>query len=452
MNRFLILLLVTLVSFALPRAAEADEPYGKIGEKYQKIGGRNSYMGSPIGAESDAPHGGRHHIFKNGMIYWHPQIGEAFFVWGEIWKKYFSLGSTLDYGYPITDEMTTPDGRGRYNHFRRMDRSGELEASIYWTPETGAHAVYGLIRQKWAESGWERGPCGYPTSDEFQEGNFRRSNFERCHILWSPATGAQIVISGTNVVPASPPGQFQFGTIMVTGMQVALEGQRLAGHGTFLSENFVCGTLDDNRRQINAWLLGELRNLANTEGSLKKLKTSIHSSSEVRVSEKCAFRAEISTACGDIVRLRLNLPRNLVILQFTTPTPLGSGADPRFSMDFDLSASMLIRLPKQGGQPIGLSDVDFTVSGVKVDSQSPTADFILSAFDFGAYLIGFNWKKALHNALQGVLDGISAPLNQLNYEMPKIPGNYRVESCMINGSQLQINGTSAPEPAGPIVR
>ncbi|WP_347058662.1 hypothetical protein ABC795_17665 [Blastococcus sp. HT6-30] len=37
-------------------------------------------------------------------------------------------------------------------------------ASIYWTADTGAHEIYGAIRTRWADSGWERGPLGYPTS------------------------------------------------------------------------------------------------------------------------------------------------------------------------------------------------------------------------------------------------------------------------------------------------
>ncbi len=75
-------------------------------------------------------------------------------------------------GYPLTDELTTPDGIGRYNHFQG--------GSIYWSPSTGAHCVYGAIRDKWAALGWERSWLGYPTSDEqpFSE-NGRVSTFER---------------------------------------------------------------------------------------------------------------------------------------------------------------------------------------------------------------------------------------------------------------------------------
>jgi uncharacterized protein with LGFP repeats len=120
------------------------------------------------------------------------EIGEPFVVWGQIHDKWRQL-NRVDYGYPITDERTASDGRGRFNHFRAMHLPGRPVGSIYWTPQTGAHAIWGLIRDAWAQQGWERGPLGYPTSDEHQDGKFRRSNFERGHILWAPDTGIQIV-------------------------------------------------------------------------------------------------------------------------------------------------------------------------------------------------------------------------------------------------------------------
>ncbi|MFI5529964.1 LGFP repeat-containing protein [Kitasatospora sp. NPDC051853] len=61
-------------------------------------------------------------------------------------------------GCPTSDELGTPDGVGRFQVFDN--------GSIYWTPDTGAHAVWGAIRQRWADLGWERGYLGYPLSDE----------------------------------------------------------------------------------------------------------------------------------------------------------------------------------------------------------------------------------------------------------------------------------------------
>jgi uncharacterized protein with LGFP repeats len=84
----------------------------------------------------------------------------AYEVHGAIRQKYLALGAeTSILGYPRSDETGTPDGVGRFNHFQG--------GSIYWTPGTSAHEVHGLIRDYWAQHGWERNPqIGYPITDE----------------------------------------------------------------------------------------------------------------------------------------------------------------------------------------------------------------------------------------------------------------------------------------------
>src|SRR5215207_5975290 len=86
----------------------------------------------------------------------------AFATHGDINTTYGERGGSR-FGYPITDEKTTPDGRGRFNNFR--DAATRAERSIFWTPETGAHVVECLIRNRDAALGWERA-LKYPTSDE----------------------------------------------------------------------------------------------------------------------------------------------------------------------------------------------------------------------------------------------------------------------------------------------
>jgi len=84
----------------------------------------------------------------------------SFEVHGAIRERYLALGAEASIlGYPLTDESGTPDGRGRFNHFQG--------GSVYWTSDTGAHEVHGLLRDRWSALGWERNPqLGYPTSDE----------------------------------------------------------------------------------------------------------------------------------------------------------------------------------------------------------------------------------------------------------------------------------------------
>jgi hypothetical protein len=103
-------------------------------------------------------------------------------------ERYTELGGPDGLlGPSTTGELSTPDGIGRYVHYR--------SGSIYWSPATGAHEVHGAIAGKWAELGWERSALGYPTSDEepVGDGVGRVSRFQIGSIYWSPASGAHEV-------------------------------------------------------------------------------------------------------------------------------------------------------------------------------------------------------------------------------------------------------------------
>jgi uncharacterized protein with LGFP repeats len=73
-----------------------------------------------------------------------------------------------------------------------MQLDGHPESSIYWSPETGAHEVYGAIRDKWAETHWEQGPLGYPIAPEEDAPGGRQQRFQRATIYWSPGGGAVV--------------------------------------------------------------------------------------------------------------------------------------------------------------------------------------------------------------------------------------------------------------------
>jgi hypothetical protein len=84
---------------------------------------------------------------------------QAFEVHGDIKAKYDALGGAAGaLGLPQTDESGSPDQVGRFNHFEH--------GSIYWTPRTGPMTVRGTVRDRWAASGWELGPLGYPVQDQ----------------------------------------------------------------------------------------------------------------------------------------------------------------------------------------------------------------------------------------------------------------------------------------------
>ena len=178
-------------------ATGAHAVRGAIRAKWASLGWERGRLGYPTTDELGTPDGvGRYNHFSGSggsSIYWSPATG-AHAVQGGIRARWASLGWERGrLGYPTTDELGTPDGVGRYNHF-----SGTGGSSIYWSPATGAHAVQGGIRAKWASLGWERGPLGYPLTDELgtADGVGRYNHFSGSRgssIYWSPATGAHAV-------------------------------------------------------------------------------------------------------------------------------------------------------------------------------------------------------------------------------------------------------------------
>lgn len=150
----------------------------KIKAKYEALGGA-ARLGQPTEKTI-----GQIWTFAGSAIVYNAKAGAAFEIHGAIYERWRAAGG-LGYGVPDTDETATPDGIGRYNHFNGGT------ASIYWTPQTGAHTIYGDIRKRWAELGWERGYLGYPISDEvdFADGG-RANEFQNGGIYWWPDTGA----------------------------------------------------------------------------------------------------------------------------------------------------------------------------------------------------------------------------------------------------------------------
>jgi hypothetical protein len=140
----------------------AHEVRGAIRGLWASLGWEREFLGYPVTDEligRDKEKRGRYSRFQGGVVYWHPATG-AHEVHGAILGKYRELGEEASFlGYPSTNETTCPDRRGRFNHFQG--------GSIYWTPQTWAHEVHGLIRHYWATHGWERNDeLGYPLSDE----------------------------------------------------------------------------------------------------------------------------------------------------------------------------------------------------------------------------------------------------------------------------------------------
>ncbi|KAH0536516.1 hypothetical protein FGG08_006612 [Glutinoglossum americanum] len=143
--------------------------YGDIRLKWLSVGGPKSNIGYP--KTDEAPTADNKSRFTDfavdghdtGAIYWTPDQG-AHLIYGLIWLKWLSVGGeTSNLGYPITDEASSPDNKSRFNNFG-MD--GHDTGAIYWTPAQGAHLIYGEIWLKWLSIGGEGSNLGYPITDE----------------------------------------------------------------------------------------------------------------------------------------------------------------------------------------------------------------------------------------------------------------------------------------------
>ncbi len=168
-----------------------DSTYTLLGGPYGPLGGRTAPNGvDPRGA-------GWVGTFGGGAIYDTPGMGIRV-LWGAIWQMANSLGGITGFlGYPTTSELALPDRVGRLQVFQG--------ASLYWSPWTGAREVHGGIRDAYGRTGWERGPLGYPTTNELPTpgvtGSF--NHFQRGSIYWSPSTGAHPVSGAVRSLWAS---------------------------------------------------------------------------------------------------------------------------------------------------------------------------------------------------------------------------------------------------------
>ncbi|MFE3289576.1 alpha/beta hydrolase-fold protein [Rhodococcus sp. NPDC059234] len=165
---------------------EASAPACSVGGAIASVANANPWLGGCVTGEYGIA-GGVAQDYRNGRVFFSPGTG-AQVVAGMIGGAYQGAGGPAGpLGFPTTSESQAPDGRGRFNHFQN--------GSIYWTPQTGAHPVWGAIRDEWSRQGWERGPLGYPVADEMNTPGKPGAvqGFEIGAMYYSPTTGTNAV-------------------------------------------------------------------------------------------------------------------------------------------------------------------------------------------------------------------------------------------------------------------
>ncbi|YAL83049.1 peptidoglycan DD-metalloendopeptidase family protein [Dermacoccaceae bacterium W4C1] len=164
----------------------ANTPKGKIGEKWNALGGNASVVGKPITGEQPSKLNGIFQQFERGIIIWRADMG-ARPIYGEILKKFWATGAEPVWGFPTMDEMAaaaSPAGTtGRYQYFQN--------GLLLWSSAHGAHAVSGQIEKAFADNGREK-ELGYPTSDATEADGTLTQTFEKATIRWSQSEGAVV--------------------------------------------------------------------------------------------------------------------------------------------------------------------------------------------------------------------------------------------------------------------
>lgn len=154
-----------------------------ISAKFSEFGGESGILGGPVSNETATADGrGRILQFRDATILWSPETG-AHEVHGGIRAKYASMGWERGaLGYPVTDETSGANG-GKFNHFEK--------GSIYWNPSGGAFAVLGEINQEYTRLGRDRSSLLYPIGDQVDNGGTRTQQFQNGTITWSQRDGVR---------------------------------------------------------------------------------------------------------------------------------------------------------------------------------------------------------------------------------------------------------------------
>ncbi|PKV81077.1 LGFP repeat-containing protein [Nocardia fluminea] len=152
---------------------------------WQRHGWEAGYLGYPLTDEIPAANGGLRQEFDGAGIYWH--LNEAYAIGGAIRDKWNIVGAEGGpLGYPSSDELSVAKYNGRYNNFEN--------GTVTWSGQTGSLLLYGAIRDRWAQLGREDGALGYPLADEQAAGIAHFADFEnKSTIWWTALTGAHDV-------------------------------------------------------------------------------------------------------------------------------------------------------------------------------------------------------------------------------------------------------------------
>ena len=152
---------------------------GPIRRKWFDLRSAGTDIGFP--KEDEVVRDGVHvQVFERGLIAQAPG-GEPAAVHDDFYDKWRDVDGREILGYPMADQVRTPDRRGEGQFFQK--------GAIYKNPTGGVYELHGLIYQKWRSLGWETSSLRYPVSDEeemwFGLSRGRRQRFQGGLLYWT---------------------------------------------------------------------------------------------------------------------------------------------------------------------------------------------------------------------------------------------------------------------------
>lgn len=149
---------------------------GAVLSKWHALGAQDGVLGFPASSSRPTQDGlGLHASFAkldrgrrsyDGAIYAHPGVG-AHELHGVIYEKWRRLGGESGpLGLPSSDQRGAGAAGAHLSDFATVDVGSVVSrGTIVTTRQLGTFAIWGLVNSRWAASGAQHGPLGYPSSD-----------------------------------------------------------------------------------------------------------------------------------------------------------------------------------------------------------------------------------------------------------------------------------------------
>ena len=162
--------------------------------------GETAIWGFPLEAPQNI-NGGISQRMQFSTWYFQNGAATAQEVHGQILNLSNSSGGVDKWGFPVSNETVVPGlsepstGPPPVLVFARNVRVSHFErCSIYWSPTTGPHIMYGDVLTKYLDNGGPTSSLGLPTTDAVDlAGGVKSSGFEHGAITFTPSSGSAFV-------------------------------------------------------------------------------------------------------------------------------------------------------------------------------------------------------------------------------------------------------------------